>query len=179
MNGNYMQSQRVLTIWVHQTSLPKPTVVTMPLCGSMIPGLMVCGHRIQVLSMCGGDDKTGLSYIIVATTVVMFTECDILHLLLSNRFCPRHSSRRLLLLNTVGNTMRCGRSQTGAARMGVVKLCEQTSSNEMVWVLRSHDLTSCPLCHYERHCRQSQRVLTVWAHLTSSPEPTVVTMPLC
>ena len=34
--------------------------------------------------------------------------------------------------------------------MGIVKLCKQTSSNEMVWILRAHDLTSYRLCHYER-----------------------------
>jgi len=32
-------------------------------------------HEIQSLARCGGDDKTELSYIIVAPTVVMFTKC--------------------------------------------------------------------------------------------------------
>jgi len=45
-----------------------------------------------------------------------------------------------------------GRSQTGSASMGDVKLCKHTHApiNEMVYILRATDLTSCALCHSER-----------------------------
>jgi len=39
---------------------------------------MGCKHKLQVLAMLGGDEKTGLSYIIVATTAVMLARCDFL-----------------------------------------------------------------------------------------------------
>ena len=65
----------LLTVWAHLNLSPKPTIAAMPLCGSMIKRQVVCKHKVQVLAI-SGDDKTKLSYIIVASTVVMFTKCD-------------------------------------------------------------------------------------------------------
>ena len=39
----------------------------------MLNRYMQYKHKLQVLATLGGDEKTELSYIIVATTAVMFT----------------------------------------------------------------------------------------------------------